>query len=44
MNFKQYKEKLKEEWEFHKQHPEMFFVWGAILISWIYLIIKWMAE
>jgi hypothetical protein len=44
MTFKGYKNLLKDEWEFHKRNPEMFFVWGAILISWIYLLVKWIAE
>jgi hypothetical protein len=42
MTFKDYKNLLKDEWEFHKRNPEMFLVWAAILISSIYLLVKWL--
>jgi hypothetical protein len=29
MNLKEYKEHLKDEWEFHKRNPELFAVWAA---------------
>lgn len=31
MSWEEYKKFLKEDWEFHKRHPEMFLVLGAIL-------------
>jgi hypothetical protein len=29
MKWQEYKEHMREEWEFHKRNPELFFVWAA---------------
>ena len=36
VNWDEYKQHLKEEWEFHKRNPEMLFVWLVYLVSVIY--------
>jgi hypothetical protein len=40
MNWQEYKEHLREEWEFHKRNPELFFVWAVYLISIIWCFIS----
>ena len=30
MNFKEWLVYMKEEWEFHKRHPELFVLWLTI--------------
>lgn len=44
MKLNQYKQFFKDEWEFHKRNPEMFFVWAGILISIGYCLIKFVKE
>lgn len=39
MKWGEYKELLKDEWEFHKKHPEMFTVWVIYILA-AYIIIK----
>lgn len=36
MNWTEYKQHLKEEWDFHKRHPHLLFLWVVYLISIIY--------
>ena len=39
MILKEYCGYMKEEWEFHKRHPEMFIVWAVHIYS-IYIAVK----
>ena len=34
MKLSEYLEHLKDEWEFHKRHPELFILWALVLYSW----------
>jgi hypothetical protein len=34
-----YKEHLREEWAFHKRHPELLLVWVAYLAAIIYCLL-----
>jgi hypothetical protein len=34
------REHLKDEWEFHKRHPEMFLVWLLILVNFVLAVIE----
>ncbi len=36
MNWQEYKQDMREEWEFHKRHPELIFVWIVYIIAFIY--------
>jgi hypothetical protein len=40
MKWKEYKESLKEEWDFHCRNPEMFLVWFVIVLSVGFLALK----
>ncbi len=40
MDWNEYRQHLKEEWEFHKRHPEMFLVWIVIVGGPIYYLFK----
>lgn len=40
MSLKEYKEHMKDEWEFHKRHPEMFLVWAVYILAVIYCFKK----
>ncbi len=40
MSWKEYKEQMKEEWDFYRRNPEMFLVWFVILSSVGFLIFK----
>jgi uncharacterized membrane protein len=40
MKWQEYKEYLKDEWEFHKRHPEMLFVWGVYILAIIYCFLS----
>jgi len=40
MSREEYFQYLKEDWEFHKRHPEMFLVWLLILGGLIYCILN----
>ena len=40
MNWQEYKEHLREEWEFHKRHPELLLVWAVYLITIIWCFIS----
>ena len=33
MSFKQFSNEIKDEWEFHKRHPEMFVIWSGV--AWV---------
>jgi len=39
MSFKEWCGYMKDEWEFHKRHPEMFIVWAICIYS-IYTLAK----
>jgi hypothetical protein len=40
MDWREYRQHLREEWEFHCRHPELFLVWGVI-VGWpIYLFFR----
>jgi hypothetical protein len=40
MKWQEYKQALRDEWEFHKRNPEMFFVWGAYIGIIIYCFLS----
>jgi len=40
MGWKEYRQHLKDEWDFHCRNPEMFLVWGVIVGGFIYCLIK----
>lgn len=37
MSIKEHLDYIKEEWEFHKRHPELIVVWASYLYS-LYLV------
>jgi hypothetical protein len=43
MTWKEYREIMKEEWQFHKRNPEMLVVFGVYVFIFVYLIftMKW---
>lgn len=40
MNWNEYKQHLKDEWEFHKRNPEMLLVWGMLIGWFIYCLLE----
>lgn len=38
MTLQEYKQHLKEEWQFHKRHPEMILVWVVYLVSFVWVV------
>jgi len=38
MKWQDYKEHLREEWEFHKRNPELLFVWAAYATAILFAI------
>lgn len=38
MDWKQYREHLREEWEFHKRNPIMLFVWAVYITMMVWAI------
>ena len=40
MDWKEYRQHLKEEWEFNRRNPELFIVWG-IIVGWFLYCAFW---
>ena len=40
MSFKKWLQEMKEEWQFHKRHPEMLFMFLSVIGWLVYLFLK----
>jgi len=40
MKWQEYKEHLRDEWEFHKRNPELFIMWGAYIGAMAYCFLS----